>query len=194
MIGRQILKYPPEVEISLQDFKPTKSYPYCKQAVVVKGPRGTLRQALEPFIRVDFLPFVEGSPKRQVQFSVTDPKDKRMRAMWGTIRQLVNNMVEGVTEGFTVPLRFQGVGYRAVDEKNKVGLKLGYSHDVAVRIPRGVKVQYPAPTRLILQGNDKQVLTQFAALIRSWKVPEPYNQKGIFVGDETIKKKEGKKR
>ncbi len=73
-------------------------------------------------------------------------------------------------------------------------MRLGYAHPVVLEIPEGVKVTIPAPQRVLLQGIDKQVMTQFAASIRKWRKPEPYNQKGIFVGDETIKKKEGKKR
>lgn len=84
--------------------------------------------------------------------------------------------------------------YQAALDNDKLSLRLGFSHPVIMDIPQGVNVTIPAPQRVILQGIDKQVITQFAASIRKWRKPEPYNQKGIFVGDETIKKKEGKKR
>ncbi len=83
---------------------------------------------------------------------------------------------------------------QAALDQGKLSLRLGFSHPVIMDIPQGVNVTIPAPQRVILQGIDKQVITQFAASIRKWRKPEPYNQKGIFVGDETIKKKEGKKR
>ena len=81
-----------------------------------------------------------------------------------------------------------------MDTQGRLSMRLGFAHPVVMEIPAGVKVSIPAPQRVLLQGIDKQVLTQFAASIRNWRKPEPYNQKGIFVGDETIKKKEGKKR
>ncbi|KAI8615074.1 ribosomal protein L6, alpha-beta domain-containing protein [Chytriomyces sp. MP71] len=103
-------------------------------------------------------------------------------------------MVVGVTEGFTIPVKLVGVGYRAALEGSTVTLKLGHSHPIVVAVPEGVEVNVPAPQRLILRGIDLQVVSQFAANIRKHRPPEPYNQKGVFVGDETIKKKEGKKR
>ncbi|KND03251.1 ribosomal protein L6 [Spizellomyces punctatus DAOM BR117] len=194
MIGRRVLKYPHEVAITTEPYLPTPSFPRATTQVTVKGPRGSLSMPLQPFVAVQIDAHDPTAPKRTLSVSVTDPKDRKQRAMWGTTRALLENMVEGVHEGFTVPIRFNGVGYRALFEEGKLSLKLGYSHPILLDIPEGVDVKIPAPTRIILQGNDLQKITQFAASIRKWRPPEPYNQKGIFIGDETIKKKEGKKR
>lgn len=194
MIGRRILKYPHEVTIGTEPCLPTPSFPRSTTQITVTGPRGTLSMPLHPFVAVKLEPHDPTAPKRILSVSVADQKDRKQRAMWGTTRALLENMVEGVHEGFTVPIRFTGVGYRALFEEGKLSLKLGYSHPILLDIPEGVEVKIPAPTRIILQGNDLQKITQFAANIRKWRPPEPYNQKGIFVGDETIKKKEGKKR
>ncbi|KAI8821514.1 ribosomal protein L6, alpha-beta domain-containing protein [Fimicolochytrium jonesii] len=194
MIGRRVLKYPHEVTIGVEPFLPTPSYPRCTNQVTVKGPRGSLSMPLQPFVSVELAAHDPTAPKKSLSVSITDTKDRKQRAMWGTTRALLENMVEGVHEGFTVPIKFTGVGYRALFEQGKLSLKLGYSHPILMEIPEDVEVKIPAPTRLILQGNDLEKITQFAALIRKWRPPEPYNQKGIFVGDETIKKKEGKKR
>ena len=107
--------------------------------------------------------------------------------MWGTTRALFANMITGVTEGFTVSLRFVGVGYRAAIEKETVVLRVGFSKPVVLNIPDGVAARCPIPTSLILEGRSKEVLTQFAAVIRSYRKPEPYKGKGIFVNDEKIK-------
>ncbi|KAJ3031378.1 UNVERIFIED_CONTAM: hypothetical protein HDU68_004457 [Siphonaria sp. JEL0065] len=194
-IGKQALRVPTGVELTLMPYSiaypPPPNFKSATQQLTVKGPLGSLIQPLLPFASVDF---VGG----KAAVTVTDPADKRQRAMWGTTRRLLENMVTGVSEGVVVPLRLVGVGYRAaVEEKDRqkqVTLKLGHSHPVIEKIPDGVEVNVPTPQRLILSGIDKQKVTQFAANIRKHRPPEPYNQKGVFVGDETIKKKEGKKR
>ena len=119
----------------------------------------------------------------------------------GTSRALLNNHILGVSEGHTSILRFVGVGYRALLESKAqtkepeypgqqfVILKLGYAHPVELPVPMGVKVTIPQPTRILLEGVDRHIVTQFAAEIRSWKKPEPYKGKGIFVDGETIKLK-----
>jgi len=120
------------------------------------------------------------------------------------MRTLVQNSVSGVSEGHVCILRLVGVGYRATIEETAttkqpeypgqkfVNLKLGFAHPVEMPIPQGVKASVPQPTRILLEGCDKQAVTQFAAEIRRWRKPEPYKGKGIFVNDETIKLK-GKK-
>ncbi|KAJ2239703.1 54S ribosomal protein L6 mitochondrial [Coemansia sp. RSA 455] len=114
--------------------------------------------------------------------------------MWGTTRACINNCVIGVTEGFSATLRFVGVGYRAAIENGQLALRLGYSHPINLEIPKGLKVSVPTPTRVLISGIDLQQVKLFAAKVRKWKKPEPYNQKGIFVDDETIRKKDGKKK
>lgn len=192
-LGRQPIAYPNEVQISVDSFTPTRSFPECRSRVIVSGPKGELSHPLHPFVNVDVVD-AKGGPKNEVQVSVSDPESRKQKMMWGTTRALLNNMIEGVTEGYMVPLRIVGVGYRALMENGKLSLKLGYTHPILLDIPEGVTVQIPQPQRVFLFGIDKLVVTQFAAQIRRWRPPEPYNQKGIFVGDETIKKKEGKKR
>ncbi|KAI9335976.1 ribosomal protein L6, alpha-beta domain-containing protein [Obelidium mucronatum] len=194
-IGKQALRIPTGVELSLFPYSianpPPPNFKSATQALAVKGPLGSLVQPLLPFTSVSLV-------GEKASVLVTDPEDKRQRAMWGTTRRLLENMVTGVSEGVVVPMRLVGVGYRAaLEEKDgvkQVTLKLGHSHPVIEKIPDGVDVNVPTPQRLILSGIDKQKVTQFAANIRKHRPPEPYNQKGVFVGDETIKKKEGKKR
>lgn len=115
--------------------------------------------------------------------------------MRGTTRALLANYITGVTRGYTLPIRLVGTGYRAsVDTPEVLSLKVGYSHPIDLPFPAGVIATCPKQDRIVLKGYDWQKITQYAAQIRKWKKPEPYNQKGIFVGDETIAKKEGKKK
>jgi large subunit ribosomal protein L6 len=124
------------------------------------------------------------------------PKDesKRARAMWGTTRALVNNMVTGVANGFTRNLEINGVGYRAAVQGSSLNLQLGYSHDVNFPIPSEVKITCERPTAITITGADRQRVGQVAAEIRSFRPPEPYKGKGIKYSDETIRRKEGKKK
>ncbi|KAJ3227669.1 hypothetical protein HDU78_009964 [Chytriomyces hyalinus] len=207
-VGKQLLRLPVGVTITRQPLTKTllTNVPLgVKSAVVVSGALGTLAMPVAPCVSLE-LPLLvkkdatdenkgdEKVAKRFVRVSVKDPKDKRHKSMWGTTRRLIENMVTGVSEGFVIPIKLVGVGYRAALEDQKVVLKLGHSHPITVNVPQGVDVNVPAPQRLILRGIDLQVVSQFAANIRKHRPPEPYNQKGVFVGDETIKKKEGKKR
>ncbi|KAL7751580.1 54S ribosomal protein L6 mitochondrial [Sorochytrium milnesiophthora] len=131
-----------------------------------------------------------------VAVSVEFPGLGKQRAMWGTARVLLQNMVKGVTQGHTVKIRLVGVGFRAAmdTQRNVLQLKLGFANTVEMPVPEYVIVTIVSPDELRLQGPDKNIVTQFAASIRRWRKPEPYNQKGIFVDDETITKKKGKKR
>ena len=124
------------------------------------------------------------------------PKDdsKRARAMWGTTRALVNNMVTGVATGFTRNLDINGVGYRAAVQGRNLTLQLGYSHDVVYPIPQDVQIACERPTTIAVSGADRQRVGQVAAEIRSFRPPEPYKGKGIKYRDETVRRKEGKKK
>ena len=124
------------------------------------------------------------------------PKDesKRARAMWGTTRALVNNMITGVANGFTRNLEINGVGYRAAVQGNALNLQLGYSHDINYPIPSDVKIACERPTAITITGADRQRVGQVAAEIRSFRPPEPYKGKGIKYADEVIRRKEGKKK
>jgi large subunit ribosomal protein L6 len=124
------------------------------------------------------------------------PKDesKRAQAMWGTTRALVNNMVTGIATGFTRNLEINGVGYRAAVQGSNLNLQLGYSHDIAYPIPPDVKIACERPTAITITGADRQRVGQVAAEIRAFRPPEPYKGKGIKYSDETIRRKEGKKK
>jgi len=138
---------------------------------------------------------------RRAFVTVQDPNVRIQRAMWGTTRAYLQNHILGVSEGHTAILRLVGVGYRATVEDTAttvtpqfpgqkfVALKVGYSHPIELPVPLGVKASTPQPTRILLEGCEKEVLLQFAANIRKWRVPEPYKGKGIFVNGETIKLK-----
>ncbi|HJU18873.1 MAG TPA: 50S ribosomal protein L6 [Stellaceae bacterium] len=119
---------------------------------------------------------------------------KRSRAMWGTTRALVNNMVTGVAQGFTVALEISGVGYRAAVQGDRLNLQLGFSHEIAYPIPADVRITCERPTAITVSGPDRQRVGQIAAEIRAFRPPEPYKGKGIRYVGETVRRKEGKKK
>jgi large subunit ribosomal protein L6 len=121
-------------------------------------------------------------------------ESREANAMSGTLRQLVNNMVIGVTKGFEKKLNLVGVGYKAAAQGNKLNLAVGYSHPVNFDMPSGIKVETPAPTEIIIKGADRQRVGQIAAEIRAVRPPEPYKGKGIRYSDEKIVIKETKKK
>jgi large subunit ribosomal protein L6 len=127
---------------------------------------------------------------------VVTPKseEKRARMMWGTTRALVNNMVTGVSKGFSRNLEINGVGYRASVQGKNLVLQLGYSHDINFPIPDDVKIVCEKPTAIAITGADRQRVGQVAAVIRAYRKPEPYKGKGIKYADETVRRKEGKKK
>jgi large subunit ribosomal protein L6 len=120
--------------------------------------------------------------------------DKHSRAMWGTTRALVNNMVTGVSTGFSMNLEIVGVGYRAAIQGNTLNLQLGYSHDIPFPIPEDVRIACERPTVITVSGADRQRVGEVAAKIRSYRPPEPYKGKGIKYANETVRRKEGKKK
>lgn len=119
---------------------------------------------------------------------------KRARMMWGTTRALINNMVKGVSDGFTVNLEINGVGYRAAVQGKTLQLQLGFSHDVDYPIPDDVSIKCDKPTSISITGKDRQRVGQIASEIRSYRGPEPYKGKGVKYETETILRKEGKKK
>ena len=128
---------------------------------------------------------------------VVTPKleNKHSRALWGTTRANINCIVKGVHEGFSKNLELVGVGYKArVEGSNKLVLSLGFSHDVPVEAPKGIKVSCPSATQITISGADKQLVGQFAAEIRKFRKPEPYKGKGVKYEGEYIRRKEGKKK
>ncbi|MGY4398544.1 large subunit ribosomal protein L6 [Sphingomonas sp. UYAg733] len=156
------------------------------QQLSVKGPKGSLAMPLRDEISYTL---EDGG------ISVQPANDtKRARAFWGMQRTLVQNLVTGVSDGFTKKLLINGVGYRAAASGRTLNLKLGYSHDVNINVPEGIEVKTPDNTTIEISGSDKQKVGQLAAEIRQWRKPEPYKGKGIKYDGEFIFRKEGKKK
>jgi len=156
------------------------------RTVKVKGPKGELK--------VTLVEEVDASIDEH-GVHVTPRKDmERAAQMWGLSRTLVNNLVQGVTNGFSEKLEIQGVGYRAQVAGKNLNLQLGFSHDVAYPIPAGITITSEKPTMLTISGIDKQLVGQVAAEIRGYRPPEPYKGKGVRYAGEFVRRKEGKKK
>ena len=156
------------------------------QTVKVKGPKGELKVTLVDDVDVQLgADGITVSPRKGFE---------RARAMWGLSRTLVNNLVVGVTDGFTKKLEINGVGYRAAVQGQNLNLQLGFSHDVAYPIPAGIAIVTEKPTQIAISGIDKQLVGQVAAEIRAYRPPEPYKGKGVKYAGEHILRKEGKKK
>lgn len=152
--------------------------------VTVKGPNGTLTMDAHPNMDIS----VEGS-----EIIVKRPNDqKENRSLHGLTRSLVANMVTGVTEGFKKTLEVNGVGYRVQLQGNKLVMNLGFSHQVTMEAPEGIKIECPSANSIVISGADKQKVGQFAAQVREKRPPEPYKGKGIKYIDEVVRRKEGK--
>ncbi len=166
--------------INIKDVEITNSNGDIK----VKGKLGELARPVHPNIDIN----VEGE-----ELVVTRPNDqKENRALHGLTRALIQNMVTGVTEGYSKSLEIVGVGYRAEAKGNNLLLNIGYSHPIYFAPPEEIKLEVPAPTQIKISGIDKELVGLVAAKIRSFRVPEPYKGKGIKYSDETIVKKAGK--
>ncbi len=161
------------------------------QSITVKGPKGTLSRTIVPSISVALK---EPESGVDAQLNVTRPDDERdNRALHGLTRSLINNMVVGVTDGFSKRLEIVGVGYRAEAQgPTALRLSLGYSHPVNVTAPDGITFEVPAPTQIVISGIDKEVVGQVAADIRSIRKPEPYKGKGVRYQGERVLRKAGK--
>ena len=152
----------------------------------IKGPKGALTLSL-----ADEVSYAVEDGSISVQPS---NETKRARSFWGMQRTLVQNLITGVTEGYTKTLQITGVGYRANVQGKNLKLQLGYSHDVDYAIPEGITIVTPDQTTINISGIDKQQVGQVAAEIRRWRKPEPYKGKGIKYAGEYIFRKEGKKK
>ncbi len=153
--------------------------------VTVKGAKGTLTQTFSPLFTYE----INGS-----ELTVKRPNDeKQTKALHGTTRALINNMVVGVTEGFKKELVIVGIGYRAALRGSDLVLNVGYSHEVVIKPEEGVKITCPSITEVTVEGSDRQAVGQTAARIRAVREPEPYNGKGIMFKGEHIIRKEGKR-
>ena len=154
--------------------------------VSVTGPKGMLTIPMEAEVTYAL---------EDGMLSIKPANDtKRARSFWGMQRTLIQNLVTGVTEGFSKTLEITGVGYRANSQGRKLKLQLGYSHDVDLEVPEGLEVKTPDQTTIEISGIDAQKVGQFAAEIRRWRKPEPYKGKGIKYRGEYIFRKEGKKK
>ncbi|UXI01561.1 50S ribosomal protein L6 [Photobacterium sp. TY1-4] len=156
------------------------------QEITVKGGKGELTRTIHDAV-------VLSQEENAITFGPREGVEKAW-AQAGTARALVNNMVVGVTEGFTKKLILKGVGYRAAIKGNAVGLTLGFSHPVEHELPAGIKAECPTQTEIVLTGTDKQLIGQVAADIRAYRSPEPYKGKGVRYADEVVRTKEAKKK
>ena len=173
-IGRMPITIPAGVEVTIAE----------NNVVTVKGPKGTLTQALHPEMTLE---------KEGNIIHVKRPSDDKAHcALHGMTRAMLHNMVVGVSEGFKKELEINGVGYRATKEGDKLVMNLGYSHQVIVPEIDGITIDVPAANKIVISGCDKQKVGQFAAEVREKRPPEPYKGKGIKYVDEVIRRKVGK--
>lgn len=174
-IGKQPVSIPKGVDVSIDG-----------RSVSVKGGKGQLRMNLHPFVRVE---------EKKSELRLAPIKESAAhRAMCGTMRALVHNMVVGVSEGFSRKLQLVGVGYRAQAQGQKLNLSLGFSHPIEFSVPQGITVETPSQTELVVTGSDKQLVGEVAAKIRAYRPPEPYKGKGVRYADERVVMKEAKKK
>lgn len=173
-IGKLPVTIPAGVEIKISD----------DNLVTVKGPKGELQEQISNLITVEVKDGV---------LSVTRANDsKEARSAHGLSRTLINNMVQGVTEGFAKKLQLLGVGYKAEKKGNTLVMNLGYSHPVEMPDPEGIKTEVTSPTEVTVSGISKALVGNYAANIRKWRKPEPYKGKGIRYEGEVVRRKEGK--
>ena len=172
-IGKRPIPVPKNVTVTIDG-----------QRVKVKGPKGELERELHREMAVAL---------ENGEITVTRPSDESLhKALHGTTRSVIANMVEGVTKGFQTQLDIVGVGYKAENRPYGLQLALGYSHPIEYRAPKGIKLTAPTPTSMVVDGADKEVVGQVAAELRSLRPPEPYKGKGIKYVGEQIRRKAGK--
>ena len=173
-IGNKAITIPAGVEVSVS----------AGNEVTVKGPKGTLVKSFSPLMTIT----VDNGV-----LTVKRPNEEQhTKQLHGTTRALIASMIEGVTKGFTKQMKIVGIGYRAAVAGQTITLNVGFSHEVKVTAPEGIKVECPDATTINVSGIDKQIVGQFAANVRAVKVPEPYGGKGIRYVDEFVRRKEGK--
>ena len=173
-IGLKPINIPSGVEIKISN----------KNLVEVKGPKGQLSQQIDPDMEIKIEDGV---------LTVARPtENKKHKSLHGLSRTLINNMIVGVTEGYSKALDIVGTGYRAAKQGKKLVLTVGYSHPVEMEDPNGIEVEVPAPNKIVVKGTDKQLVGSYTSKIRDWRRPEPYKGKGIKYTDEVIRRKVGK--
>lgn len=156
-----------------------------KEELTVKGTKGSLSLRLSAHVDV---------AKHDGSLTFQAHRGREARALAGTVRSLVQNMVRGVSEGFEKRLEIQGVGYRAQAQGRRLNLQLGYSHPIDYELPKGIEAQTETPTEIVVKGIDKQLVGQVCAEIRALRPPEPYKGKGVRYAGERVRRKEGKKK
>jgi len=174
-IANSPVELPSGVEVTIKD-----------STISVKGGKGNLSLAINELVNIT-------QNENVISFSAAN-QTKKSGALAGTFRSIVDNMVTGVTEGFTKELQLIGVGYRAQAQGKKLNLSLGFSHPVVYEVPEGIEVETPTNTHVLVKGVDKQLVGQVAADIRAYRPPEPYKGKGVRYADEYVKRKEAKKK
>ncbi|KAH7312344.1 putative 60S ribosomal protein L6 [Stachybotrys elegans] len=200
-LGRTPISLPDGVDllvgepITMKD--PTSYKSTVKRVVTVTGPLGELKLDIPDFVEIS-----HDLENKSISVGVKNNAVKRQKEMWGTSWAYLNNYVTGVSEGHTAIIRLVGVGYRAMLEPRRskeeypgqqfLCLKLGYTHPIEMGVPKGVKVTVPSPTRILLEGVDRETIMSFAGKVRLWRPPEPYKGKGVFINDQTIKLKDKK--
>ncbi len=179
-IGKQTIAVPSGVEVQLNA---------AGRSIGVKGPKGNLT-----FDWRDEVDVKHDDSAKEINCAIADgiEETRQARALWGTTRSCINNMVEGVSKGFTKKLKIVGVGWNAKAQGQTIVLSIGYCHTVDIEAPAGVTFEVEKGTAITITGADKQAVGQFAAVIRSKRKPEPYNGKGIMYHDEVIIRKAGK--
>lgn len=200
-IGKLPIELPSNVEIKLDG-----------QVLEAKGPKGTLSYTLPDYVAPEVNDnilkikprqnYVEQAEKKiqdndakgRKKITFAEALDPIVRTFWGTTRSRCANLIEGVANGFSKTLELHGVGYRAQMKGQSIRLALGYSHDVVYDPPEGIKLSTPTATEIVVEGIDKQVVGQVAAIIRAYRPPEPYKGKGVRYRNEYVRRKEGKKK
>ena len=176
-IGKQPVSVPAGIEVGLSP-----------EVITITGKLGKLSYPFDNKVIIEY-------NKENSTITVSPKGDnKKERAMWGLSRTLINNMIVGVSQGFSKILEVNGVGYKAAVNDNILTMFLGFSHDIKYMIPKGIEIKCPKPTQIDIFGHDKQLVGEVAALIRGLRKPEPYKGKGIKYSDEVIVRKVGKKK
>ncbi len=172
-IGKQLIVVPDNVELKFED-----------DFIVVKGPKGELRQKKHPSVQIE-------KNDEGWRVKVRDPENKKQRSLWGLYKRLIDNMIHGVVEGYSKKLRLVGVGYRVAAQGSTLNFSLGFSHPVKFALPEGISATIEDDI-ITVSGIDKQMVGEVSARVRALRKPEPYKGKGIRYLDEVVRKKAGK--
>jgi large subunit ribosomal protein L6 len=184
-VGKLPVTVPKDVQVNLSD-----------KEIVIKGKLGELKSPITGDVKVVYNKASDSSDEESSDFLKIDPANDSIesRAMWGTTRNIINNMITGVSEGFNIRLVINGVGFRAAADNKILTLSLGFSHDIKYAIPDGITVKCEKPTLVVISGADKQKVGQIAGEIIKYRPVEPYKGKGVYIEGSYIRRKEGKKK